>query len=301
KGDRGEKGDKGDTGASLSVKGAVDDVSALPEEGREGDGYMVGDDLYVRNGAEWVNVGRIKGEKGDPGERGEKGDSPSLTISDGGTWVVDGTDTGKKAMGPKGDKGDPGETGPRGLPLRYDAMTQEEKTELASLIPAEVLRNYATKAELDEKIDSSLITDTFIADEEKGKILSQKGGFGLYKQFFYLNERATAIEQTANDAKLYAEVATVHAVEDSLPKPGEEMENAICFLRKKTGSEADRLLAYVWDGGKWGVCGSTNDLTDELLQKLEHMKESVVLSQAEYDALSEEQQNDENKLYFLKV
>lgn len=46
---------------------------------------------------------------------------------------------------------------------------------------------------------------------------------------------------------------------------------------------------------------STNDYTDEEKEKLNRMKESIVLTQAEYDALPTDQQNDPNKIYFIKA
>ena len=46
---------------------------------------------------------------------------------------------------------------------------------------------------------------------------------------------------------------------------------------------------------------STNDLTDELLQKLSNVKEQVILTQAEYDKLPTDQKNDPNKIYFIKA
>lgn len=39
---------------------------------------------------------------------------PIPEMSEKGTWIVDGVDTGVKAQGPKGDKGDKGDTGPKG-------------------------------------------------------------------------------------------------------------------------------------------------------------------------------------------
>lgn len=44
-----------------------------------------------------------------------------------------------------------------------------------------------------------------------------------------------------------------------------------------------------------------NVYTSEERDKLNRMKESIVLTQAEYDALSVDQQNDESKIYFIKA
>lgn len=160
KGDQGIQGEKGETGAALAIKGTKNSTSDLPKAGKAGDAYMIGGDLYVWSDTTWTNVGRVKGEKGDPGRKGDKGDPPKMTISDAGTWVIDGEDTGKQAMGPKGDQGDIGEPGPRGLqgiqgedgipgkqgppgppgkpgdkgdPLKYTDLTQAQKQDLATL------------------------------------------------------------------------------------------------------------------------------------------------------------------------
>lgn len=151
KGDTGEKGEKGETGAALAIKGTKNSTSDLPKAGQAGDAYMIAGDLYVWSDTVWTNVGRVKGEKGDPGRKGDKGDLPKMTISDAGTWVVEGVDTGKKAMGPKGEQGDPGDPGPRGLPMRYDDMTPEQKQDLASMVKVD-LSPYAKKSDLGDKV-----------------------------------------------------------------------------------------------------------------------------------------------------
>lgn len=42
--------------------------------------------------------------------------APTITVSENGTWEIDGRDTGLASVGPKGEKGDPGEIGPQGEP-----------------------------------------------------------------------------------------------------------------------------------------------------------------------------------------
>lgn len=194
-GKQGKKGDRGETGAALNVKGTKNAASELPATGMAGDAYMVGGDLYVWSETTWTNVGRIKGEKGDQGEPGEKGDPPKLTISDAGTWVVEGVDTGKKAMGPKGEQGDPGMEGKRGLqgiqgedgiqgkqgppgppgpkgePLRYTDLTQAQKQEMANMVSVD-LSPYAKKKDVKTRL-SDLIADdehTTLTKAEKEKV-----------------------------------------------------------------------------------------------------------------------------------
>lgn len=58
-----------------------------------------------------------------------------------------------------------------------------------------------------------------------------------------------------------------------------------------------------WSGKVDAVSGkglSTNDYTDEEKEKVARMKESVVLTQSEYEALSSAEKVDENKIYFIR-
>lgn len=59
-----------------------------------------------------------------------------------------------------------------------------------------------------------------------------------------------------------------------------------------------------WNGKVDAVSGkglSTNDYTTAEKEKLGRMKESIILTQEEYDALPTDQQNDESKIYFIKA
>jgi hypothetical protein len=56
---------RGADGTSINIKGSKDDVSQLPTVGNsEGDAYLIGGNLYIWDGANWKNVGAIKGEDG---------------------------------------------------------------------------------------------------------------------------------------------------------------------------------------------------------------------------------------------
>lgn len=256
KGEKGEPGVKGETGAALAIKGTKNSTADLPKTGQAGDAYMIGGDLYVWSDTTWTNVGRVKGEKGEKGEPGVKGDPPRMTISDAGTWVIDGVDTGKQAMGPKGDQGDIGEPGPRGLqgiqgedgipgkqgppgppgnpgpqgePLKYTDLTQAQKQEMADMVNVD-LSPYAKTEDI----------KTRLAD---------------------MTEDSTHRTVTDDEKKAW---------------------------NKKVDAVAGKGL-------------STNDLTNELLQKLNGVKEQVILTQAEYDKLPTDQKNDPNKIYFIKA
>ena len=68
KGEKGDKGDKGDDGTSVKILGTKHSYNELPlSNNANGDGYIIGENLYVWNGSTWVDVGQIKGPQGDPG------------------------------------------------------------------------------------------------------------------------------------------------------------------------------------------------------------------------------------------
>lgn len=59
-----------------------------------------------------------------------------------------------------------------------------------------------------------------------------------------------------------------------------------------------------WGGKVDAVNGkglSSNDYTTEEKEKVARMKESIVLTQAEYDKLPADQKNDDSKIYFIKA
>jgi microcystin-dependent protein len=81
-GPQGIQGPKGDDGASVVLKGAVNFYADLPTTGNtQGDLYVVQNDGngYVWDGADWVNVGQIRGPKGDTGLQGPAGPAPAGT------------------------------------------------------------------------------------------------------------------------------------------------------------------------------------------------------------------------------
>lgn len=124
-GEQGIQGPKGDTGQGLEIKGKVDITSQLPATAAEGDGYLVGEELYVWTANTWKDCGQIQGPAGKDGAVGPQG----LSGKDGTAGVQgpqgiqgpkgDKGDTGPQGIqgdtGAKGDKGDVGETGAQGL------------------------------------------------------------------------------------------------------------------------------------------------------------------------------------------
>ncbi|MDM7492238.1 hypothetical protein [Lentilactobacillus kefiri] len=143
---KGDKGDKGDTGTGLEIKDKVSSVSNLPSTANEGDGYLVGEELYVRVNNAWKDCGSLQGPQGIQGIQGNTGTgissttiqyqiSSSATTAPTGAWsnnivattttnpylwmkaTLNYTDKTTKdfyLVSQKGDKGDTGATGPTG-------------------------------------------------------------------------------------------------------------------------------------------------------------------------------------------
>lgn len=76
------KGEKGEDGTSVKILGSYDTKEALntahPTGNTVGDGYLVAGNLYVWDGSEFKDCGKIKGDKGDKGDTGDTG-TPGLT------------------------------------------------------------------------------------------------------------------------------------------------------------------------------------------------------------------------------
>lgn len=91
---------QGTDGTSVKILGTKNDESELPTSGNNGDGYIINGELYIWDGTQWVNVGRIKGEDGKDGKDG-----------------IDGKDG---APGKDGVNGAPGEAG-ASIEARYSS------------------------------------------------------------------------------------------------------------------------------------------------------------------------------------
>lgn len=75
KGDQGDPGDAGPVGPGLVPKGTLADLTALnavpsPQTGWL---YFVGTNVYIYDGAAWIDHGNVKGLKGDQGDIGPEG------------------------------------------------------------------------------------------------------------------------------------------------------------------------------------------------------------------------------------
>lgn len=75
----GPKGDKGDTGTGLLIKGKVATAESLPTTAAEGDGYIVGSNIYVWSNSAWIEGDSYQGPKGDTGPAGKDGTQIDLS------------------------------------------------------------------------------------------------------------------------------------------------------------------------------------------------------------------------------
>lgn len=104
-GPRGEKGKQGNDGTSLNVLGTKESEADLPLSAEKNDAYLIDGEMWVFDGTNWNNAGKIQGPQGPVGPQGPKGDP-----------------------GPQGVKGDPGEKGEQGAQgLKGDTGPQGEQ------------------------------------------------------------------------------------------------------------------------------------------------------------------------------
>ena len=92
---RGEIGPTGPSGFGVRILGTYSNLNDLINEhptGNIGDGYMVGDNLYIwsDNQDTWANAGQIKGDKGDRGEPGPEKIGCAYLVSFNTNYPIDG-------------------------------------------------------------------------------------------------------------------------------------------------------------------------------------------------------------------
>lgn len=124
-GPQGEKGEQGNDGTSLNILGTKESEADLPLSAEKNDAYLINGEMWLFNGTNWNNAGRIQGPqgpqgpvgpqgpKGDPGPQGIKGDPGEK-----GEQGIQGLkgDTGLQGpQGPVGPKGEQGDAGVRGI------------------------------------------------------------------------------------------------------------------------------------------------------------------------------------------
>ena len=135
-GPQGEKGEQGNDGTSLNILGTKESESDLPLSAEKNDAYLINGEMWVFDGTNWNNAGKIQGPqgpqgpigpqgpKGDPGPQGVKGDpgargitfTPVVDSKGNISWSNDGGLENPQTVnitGPQGDTGAKGDTGPQ--------------------------------------------------------------------------------------------------------------------------------------------------------------------------------------------
>lgn len=127
-GPQGEKGEQGNDGTSLNILGTKESEADLPLSAEKNDAYLINGEMWVFNGTNWNNAGRIQGPQGPQGPvgpQGEQGDAgvrgitftPVVDSRGNISWSNDGGLENPQTVnitGPQGDTGAKGDTGPRG-------------------------------------------------------------------------------------------------------------------------------------------------------------------------------------------
>lgn len=121
-GPQGEKGEQGNDGTSLNILGTKESEADLPLSAEKNDAYLIDGEMWVFDGTNWNNAGKIQGPQGPVGPQGPKGDpGPQGIKGDPGEKGEQGAqglkgDTGPQGeQGPVGPKGEQGDTGARGI------------------------------------------------------------------------------------------------------------------------------------------------------------------------------------------
>ena len=176
---KGDKGEKGDTGTGLEIKDKVSSVSNLPSTANEGDGYLVGEELYVRVNNAWKDCGLIQGPQGIQGIQGIQGNtgtgissttiqyqiSNSATTAPTGIWsnnivtttttnpylwmkatlhYTDGTTKDFYLVSQKGDKGDIGADGRSSYTHIAYANSSDSERNMNNWVLSDPAKNAAT-------------------------------------------------------------------------------------------------------------------------------------------------------------
>lgn len=145
-GPQGEKGEQGNDGTSLNILGTKESEADLPLSAEKNDAYLINGEMWVFDGTNWNNAGKIQGPqgpqgpigpqgpKGDPGPQGEQGPvgpkgeqgdtgargitfTPVVDSKGNISWSNDGGLENPQTVnitGPQGDMGAKGDTGPQG-------------------------------------------------------------------------------------------------------------------------------------------------------------------------------------------
>ncbi len=274
----GDKGEKGDTGTSLSINGTVADEASLPKNPKDGVGYMVQGDLYIAKDGNFTNVGRIKGPKGDQGEIGPPG-----------------------PLGPPGKTGERGKIGPQGFPgekgdpLKYSDLTAEQKKEIANhVIIEEIAKAYVKDDRVTDNIDDTDLT----------KLVTLTGIQALAKRLKDdIGAKVTAVNGKGLSTNDYTAAAKKKV--DAIPTDP-KYTDTVTTINGNTGAISKSDITALGIPGTDTTYNTATQSNSGLLsssdkKKLDAIKEQIILTEAEYNALTTTQKNDTSKIYFIKA
>lgn len=126
---KGEKGPKGEDGTSVKILGTKNSNDELPSSNNvNGDGYIIGENLWVWNGSIWQDVGKVKGPQGDPGTNAYISAVTASVSNTTGTPSVAVTTAGTSSnisfnLAFNGLKGEPGDDGENGIGIKSFVKT----------------------------------------------------------------------------------------------------------------------------------------------------------------------------------
>lgn len=295
---------RGKEGTSISVKGKADSIANLPKNPKDGDAYLVDGHLHIAYKGVFTDCGNIKGEKGDQGNTGPQGPRGPQGIKGDqgergpiGPPGFDGKkgDTGATGpIGPQGPQGLTGATGPRGEkgdPLKYSDLTSAQKQEIAgSLAASGVLNDYAKSTEVETKISDSFKTAKLadFASDSSHRTVSDSDKTEWDSKLSSLSGVEAGKTKVTNNSGASA-----------WGSGSRELEYWIGDFDKRTKQNKDALNKKV--DGVEGKELSSNDFTDSYKAKVDAIKEQVILTESEYNALTTSQKNDTSKIYFIKA
>lgn len=321
-GPKGDKGEKGDTGTSLTISGTVANEASLPKNPKDGVGYMVQGDLYIAKDGKFINVGRIKGPQGDIGPQGPIGErGPQGIKGDRGS------------IGPQGFKGEKGD------PLRFSELTEEQKKDIANKVVIEEvakayvkkvegkglssndfthndmrkLANFIVPSDYDSRFNfddfkkgvyfgfassENLLLDggqSFIEPEFNGMSFFALIVGGNYQQLVIYSELISYMRYYDEKNKKWGAWTKEYNLDDlsQLQSLSPVLNQVVQTLNKEIREKASRKIL----GGLVTEFTNYKKKTDTRLDKL---KEQVILTESEYNALSTSQKSDSSKIYFIK-
>lgn len=272
---------RGKEGTSISIKGKANSIANLPKNPKDGDAYLVDGHLHIAYKGVFTDCGNIKGEKGDQGNTGPRG-----------------------PQGPQGVKGDQGERGPigppgfdgkKGDPFTFADLTAEQKKEIANhVIIEEIAKAYVKEDRVTDNIDDTDLT----------KLVTLTGIQTLAKRLKEdIGKKVTAVKGKGLSTNDYIDAAKKKV--DEIPA-NPKYTDTLTTINGKTGAISKSDITALGIPGTNTTYNTATQSTKGLLsssdkKKLDAIKEQVILTEAEYNALTTSQKNDTSKIYFIKA